>query len=223
MACTVPKTSSLHNYFSLLRTLPPIFPLPIRTLSTASITPPTPRIPPRRLPANIDSNLFSQFPFPFPPLPSSPTRPRSFPPLTQPPIEPPKQIKTYPPPPSVRKSHPFAIADVQKAHISSTLDPTGYRTRLFARDNPDAPRVGDILVATFTSGDPFSGVCLNIRRRGVDTAILLRNRVMMVGVEMWVKIYSPKVRYVHRLPFILIHHHLGSPHLAGLEMMKVFC
>ncbi|KAL8932326.1 MAG: hypothetical protein Q9216_006881, partial [Gyalolechia sp. 2 TL-2023] len=82
------------------------------------------------------------------------------------------------------------------AHISSTLDPTGSRTRLFAKDNPDAPRAGDTLLVTFTSGDPFSGVCLNIRRRGVDTGILLRNRVMMVGVEMWVKIYSPKVRSI---------------------------
>ena len=43
------------------------------------------------------------------------------------------------------------------------------------------------------SGDPFAGVCLNIRRQGVDTAVLLRNELTRVGVEMWYKIYSPNV------------------------------
>lgn len=42
-------------------------------------------------------------------------------------------------------------------------------------------------------GDPFAGVCINIRRRGVDTGILLRNELTRVGVEMWYKIYSPNV------------------------------
>lgn len=43
------------------------------------------------------------------------------------------------------------------------------------------------------NGDPFAGVCINIRRRGVDTGILLRNQLTRVGVEMWYKIYSPNV------------------------------
>lgn len=42
-------------------------------------------------------------------------------------------------------------------------------------------------------GDTFAGVCLNIRKQGVDTAILLRNQLTRVGVEMWYKIYSPLV------------------------------
>ena len=36
-------------------------------------------------------------------------------------------------------------------------------------------------------------MCLNIRRQGVDTAVLLRNELTRVGVEMWYKIYSPNV------------------------------
>lgn len=43
------------------------------------------------------------------------------------------------------------------------------------------------------TGDPFAGVCINIRRRGTDTAILLRGQLTRVGVEMWYKIYSPLV------------------------------
>lgn len=78
----------------------------------------------------------------------------------------------------------------------TTLDPNGLRTRLFAKDNPDSPKPGDILLCTFKTGEPFSGVCLSIRRRGVDTAILLRNRLLMTGVEMYVKIYSPIVKSI---------------------------
>ena len=44
-----------------------------------------------------------------------------------------------------------------------------------------------------TAGEPFAGVCISIRKRGVDTAILLRNHLTRVGVEMWFKIYSPSV------------------------------
>lgn len=102
-------------------------------------------------------------------------------------------IKTFPPPRSVRRAFPNALAEAQNAHIS-VLDPSGNRTRLFARSNPDAPQPGDILLAIFKSGEPFAGVCLSIRRRGTDTAVLLRNTLMMTGVELWVKIYSPNVR-----------------------------
>lgn len=104
-------------------------------------------------------------------------------------------IKVYPPPPSARKAFPLAVIEATKAHLSE-LDPTGARTRLFARDNRDAPHPGDVLLVTFTTGDPFAGVCLNIRRRGTDTAVLLRNRLLATGVEMWVKIYSPTVRSI---------------------------
>jgi large subunit ribosomal protein L19 len=73
------------------------------------------------------------------------------------------------------------------------LDPTGARTRLFAKDNPECARVGDILLVRQRTGDPFAGVCINIRRRGTDTAILLRGQLTRVGVEMWYKVYSPLV------------------------------
>jgi large subunit ribosomal protein L19 len=73
------------------------------------------------------------------------------------------------------------------------LDPKGVRTHLFSKANPDAMKVGDVLQVTTKRGEPFSGVCLSIRRAGVDTAILLRNHLTKVGVEMWYKLYSPNV------------------------------
>lgn len=82
------------------------------------------------------------------------------------------------------------------ASQTTLLDPTGARTRLFSKDNPERARVGDILLVRQRTGDPFAGVCIDIRRRGVDTAILLRGQLTRVGVEMWYKIYSPLVEAI---------------------------
>ncbi|KAF2140336.1 uncharacterized protein K452DRAFT_253115 [Aplosporella prunicola CBS 121167] len=102
------------------------------------------------------------------------------------------RIKTYPPPPSTAAACKDPIAAVTQSQIS-ILDPAGARTRLFTKTHPEAAKVGDILLVRLKSGDPFAGVCLNIRRRGIDTAILLRNHLTRVGVEMWYKVYSPNV------------------------------
>ena len=103
-----------------------------------------------------------------------------------------KPIKTYPALPSARARCKDPLATVMTAQLA-VLDPTGARTRLFAKEEPDAAKVGDILLVRQKNGEPFAGVCMNIRRRGVDTGILLRNQLTRVGVEMWFKVYSPNV------------------------------
>lgn len=74
------------------------------------------------------------------------------------------------------------------------MDPSGARTKLFSKENPDSARVGDIiLVTTRRAAEPFGGALLSIRRRGIETAILLRGQLTKVGVEMWFKVYSRNV------------------------------
>ena len=75
------------------------------------------------------------------------------------------------------------------------LDPTGQRTRLFSKENPERIAPGDIVLVHQANGqDPISGAVLAIRRKTpVDTAILLRNQLTRVSVEAWGKIYSPNV------------------------------
>lgn len=170
-----------------------ILPATTRPLSALSPVNTTLQLPPPLLfnAAAARSTPKSSFLLPLKHYPSSLSTPS--PRLTSSPIASLTRIKTYPPPRSVRRAFPNALAEAQNAHIS-VLDPSGNRTRLFARSNPDAPQPGDILLAIFKSGEPFAGVCLSIRRRGTDTAVLLRNTLMMTGVELWVKIYSPNVR-----------------------------
>lgn len=100
------------------------------------------------------------------------------------------------PPPSVRAKCKDPVATVAQNQLAS-LDPTGERRALFDyRRDPRSVKPGDIIRVTFKNGDPFAGVCLNIRLRGPDTACLLRNAFTKVGVEMWVKVFSPNVEGV---------------------------
>lgn len=75
----------------------------------------------------------------------------------------------------------------------ATYDPTGARTALFSKSRRDRAKVGDVLMVATRTGEPFAGVLMQIRRRGVDTAIQLRGQLMKVGVEMWFKVYAPTV------------------------------
>ncbi|OCK72750.1 hypothetical protein K432DRAFT_65111 [Lepidopterella palustris CBS 459.81] len=108
------------------------------------------------------------------------------------PRKPSKPILTPEPLPSITKTCPDPIAAITASQLA-LLDPSGARTRLFAKTNQEGARVGDVLLVRLRNGDPFAGVCINIRRRGVDTAILLRGQLTRVGVEMWYKVYSPNV------------------------------
>lgn len=104
----------------------------------------------------------------------------------------PKKIPTYPPPASARKMCKDPVG-VMNAMQIAMLDPTGARTEFFSKTNAEGAKVGDILLVRLKDGDPFAGVCINIRRRGPDSSILLRNELTRIKIEMWFKIYSPNV------------------------------
>ncbi|KAG5920429.1 hypothetical protein E4U61_007900 [Claviceps capensis] len=94
---------------------------------------------------------------------------------------------------TIQATHPEPMVALQKQQIEK-LDPTGARTRLFCKTLPDSAKVGDVLNVTGKNGDPFAGVFIQIRRKGIDTAIQLRGQLMNTSVEMWFKIYSPSVK-----------------------------
>lgn len=137
----------------------------------------------RREPTPLPSNIPEQF------LSQLPSRLKKE-------AEGPKKIKIYPPPPSSRAACKDPVAKFTETQLS-VLDPKGERKALFDyRRNPRSVKPGDILRVTFKNGDPFNGVCLSIRLRGIDTSFLLRNELMRVPVEMSVKAFSPNVKSV---------------------------
>ncbi|SPQ25970.1 eb3eaa9a-b7c8-4ea7-8812-8393b6596dc2 [Thermothielavioides terrestris] len=107
-----------------------------------------------------------------------------------------------------------ALEALHEAQIKR-MDPTGARTALFAK-TLDAAHEGDVLMVTHRrGGEPFAGVCLSIRRRGIDTAVLLRNHLGKVGVEMWYKVYNKNVAGVE-----IVKRRLKRPRRARLTYMR---
>ncbi|PHH90260.1 hypothetical protein CDD83_4130 [Cordyceps sp. RAO-2017] len=103
-----------------------------------------------------------------------------------------ERFHVWPQVPSVRSTFRDPMPALRQRQISE-LDPRGARTRLFAPDQADSAKVGDVLMVSMKTGEPFAGVFIQIRRRGPDTAIQLRGRLMGTSVEMWFKVYSPSV------------------------------
>jgi large subunit ribosomal protein L19 len=105
-----------------------------------------------------------------------------------------RKIIIHDPPRSEAETCKDPISLVDKSQMT-LLDPTGARAKLFDKTNKDRARVGDILLATFTSGEPVSGVILSIKGAGGPHAsVLLRNNLTGVGMEMQVKVHSPLVQ-----------------------------
>ncbi|KAJ5649361.1 Ribosomal protein L19 [Penicillium longicatenatum] len=107
-----------------------------------------------------------------------------------------KPVKVYPAPPSTSKTCKDPVAKITESQLA-VLDPKGERKALFDyRRNTRSVKPGDIVRVTFKNGDPFNGVVLSIKLRGIDTSFLLRNELTRVGVEMSVKVFSPNVQSV---------------------------
>lgn len=76
------------------------------------------------------------------------------------------------------------------------------RSELFSRTNSQGVKPGSIvLVETLngpneTTSSTFMGVCIAIRRKGIDTNFTLRNIVMRVGVEQRYSLYSPLLKSI---------------------------
>jgi large subunit ribosomal protein L19 len=107
-------------------------------------------------------------------------------------IEKVSRFQVYPRVHSVKAAHANPMPALRQQQIQK-LDPTGARTRMFSKEHADSAKVGDVLMVTQKQGEPFAGAFIQIRRRGVDTAIQLRGQLMKTSVEMWFKIYSPTV------------------------------
>lgn len=98
----------------------------------------------------------------------------------------------------------------------TVLDPKGDRKALFDyRRNARSVKPGDIVRVTFKNGDPFNGVVLSIKLRGIDTSVLLRNELTRVGVEMSVKIFNPNIQSVE-----IVQRAMRKPRRARLFYMR---
>lgn len=87
--------------------------------------------------------------------------------------------------------------------LKKEVDPARLLSTLFARRSRERLRTGSVLsVISYLKPDrtggvqPFSGVLMKVRRRGIDTSFTLRNIVAKTGVEMNFKVCSPMIKEI---------------------------
>ncbi|CAG8465045.1 7816_t:CDS:2 [Funneliformis caledonium] len=130
---------------------------------------------------------------------------------------------TYKPPESIliptpQYSNPIITnhKDVMKVIILETQSKTPDRFQMFAKHGKDRIQAGDVLLvemytsmssvknsSTTSTGSSsksgttaFAGVCICIKRKGVDTNFTLRNIILKVGVEQKFFINSPLIKSI---------------------------
>ncbi|KAI9892196.1 MAG: hypothetical protein M1814_001655 [Vezdaea aestivalis] len=106
-----------------------------------------------------------------------------------------KQIPIFTPPPSSRAVCTDPLGFVTSSQIA-IHDPDGSKTALVSRRSPGRLRPGDILLVSRRNLAPVSGHLIMVRNRGIDSSILLRNELTRVGVEIYIKVYSPLVEKI---------------------------
>ncbi|KAJ5089120.1 hypothetical protein N7532_007804 [Penicillium argentinense] len=175
----------------------------------------TPEVTQSQIGRRFISSAYSQRPERVPLPPNLPKQFLSQIPERMQPDNGPKPVKVYPPPPSTRAACKDPVASVTESQLS-VLDPKGDRKALFDyRRNPRSVKPGDIVRVTFKNGDPFNGVVLSIKLRGIDTSFLLRNELTRVGVEMSVKVFNPNVQSVE-----IVQRAMRKPRRARLYYMR---
>ncbi|KAG5343015.1 hypothetical protein C0989_000005 [Termitomyces sp. Mn162] len=103
-----------------------------------------------------------------------------------------------PPVPSSPPPKPLLQGKGLMQHLNKTLATPEkqemFRT-LFNRHSQNQIRPGSIIQLTLEHAPTtFTGVLLSIRRRGLDTSIILRNIIQRTGVEMQFFVNSPHVK-----------------------------
>ncbi|ODV61230.1 mitochondrial 54S ribosomal protein bL19m ASCRUDRAFT_75931 [Ascoidea rubescens DSM 1968] len=110
-----------------------------------------------------------------------------------------KIIPVYKPLPHQVKYNTSVLLEDWKNTKYDTYDPTGWRRKLLMKSSSELLRSGDIVKVTFknsSSNPPFFGYILSVTKRGLDSSLLLRNKITKLGVELRVKVFSPLVERI---------------------------
>ncbi|VVT50035.1 mitochondrial 54S ribosomal protein bL19m [Magnusiomyces paraingens] len=110
-----------------------------------------------------------------------------------------KTIKVYAPLPKKTPGSPLKTnltGAVEKSLIYKH-DPAGWRSALIDRTKPDTClRPGDIVRVLKNDKTHFSGMVIAIKRNGLASSFLLRNKITGLGVESRYMVYSPTIRSI---------------------------
>ncbi|QPG74222.1 hypothetical protein FOA43_001547 [Brettanomyces nanus] len=101
------------------------------------------------------------------------------------------KMKVYEPIPAKRGGMPL-MSYIREAQYSK-LDQTGQKRKQFKLDNPGRLRADDIVTIVYKDQKPLTGQILAVKRQGVASDILIRNKVGGVGVDIHIPVFHPNI------------------------------
>lgn len=93
------------------------------------------------------------------------------------------------------KKHETPLALVEKEELQK-LDPQGWRQALVNKKSVHCLLPGDIVRVIKTDRTHFSGMVIAIKRNGLSTNFVLRNKITGLGVETRYQLYSPIIEKI---------------------------
>ncbi|VEU23118.1 DEKNAAC104145 [Brettanomyces naardenensis] len=73
------------------------------------------------------------------------------------------------------------------------LDKNGQKRKQFDLSNPERLRADDIVTIVYKDQKPITGQILVVKRQGIASDILIRNKVGGVGIDMHIPVFHPNI------------------------------
>ncbi|GMG34596.1 unnamed protein product [Ambrosiozyma monospora] len=97
----------------------------------------------------------------------------------------------YEPLPKLRNGEP--LVDYIKEAQYNKLDKKGIKRKLIDNNNPERIRADDVITVVYKNQKPITGQVIMVKRQGVASTILIRNKITGLGVETHIPVFHPNI------------------------------
>lgn len=104
-------------------------------------------------------------------------------------------MKVYESTPRLIRKHESPISLMESQELAK-LDPEGWRRELVDKKSDKCLLPGDIVRVIKSDRTHFSGMVIAIKRNGLSTNFVLRNKITGLGVESRYQLYSPIIEKI---------------------------
>ncbi|OUM52656.1 hypothetical protein BVG19_g1862 [[Candida] boidinii] len=102
-----------------------------------------------------------------------------------------ERMVMYEPLPPLRSNQ--KLMDYIKEAQYTKLDKNGLKRKLIDSKNRERLRSDDIVTVVYKNQKPITGMIIAIKKSGLASTILLRNKITGLGVEMHIPIFHPNI------------------------------
>ncbi|ODV87094.1 hypothetical protein CANARDRAFT_15595 [[Candida] arabinofermentans NRRL YB-2248] len=102
-----------------------------------------------------------------------------------------KKMIVYEPLPKLRDGKPL-MSYIKQAQITK-FDPKNTKQILIDQSNPERLRADDIITIYYKNQKPVTGQLIMIKKSGINSMLLVRNKINGLGVEIHVPLFHPDV------------------------------